>query len=102
MPGKFFISINQLETRALEGTRDVMPLGIDCDVSLQAIPHDIGLWLRLGWEGKGWHEDMSLSRSVQINRRVDLQDGQSLGGLSISGQPWYARHQRARKYGLYW
>ena len=41
--GEFFICPNQLQTRALEGARDVVPLGIDCDVSLQAVPHDIGL-----------------------------------------------------------
>ena len=34
------------------------------DVSLQAVPHNIGLWLRLGWQGKGGHEDMPLPCSV--------------------------------------
>ncbi len=97
MQGELFIFTNQLETRALEGTRDVVPLGIDCDVSLQAVPHDIGLWLRIGWEGEGWHEDMPLSRPVQKDRRVDLQDGQSFGRLSIPGHPWHARHKRARE-----
>jgi hypothetical protein len=43
MQGEFFILTRQLETRAMEGTRDVVPLCIDCDVSLQAVPHDIGL-----------------------------------------------------------
>jgi hypothetical protein len=43
MQGEFFIFTRQLETRAVEGTRDVVPLGIDCNVSLQAVPHDIGL-----------------------------------------------------------
>ena len=75
--GELCICTNQLETRALEGARDVAPLCIDCDVSLQAVPHDIGLWLRIGWKGEGWHEDMALSCPVQKDRRVDLQDGPS-------------------------
>jgi hypothetical protein len=102
MQGELFIFPNQLQTRALEGARDVMPLCIDCDISLQAVPHDIGLCLRIGWEGEGWHEDMPLSRSVQKDRRVDLQDGQSFGGLSIPGHLWRAGHKRAREHGLYW
>src|SRR5262245_28940108 len=102
MQGKFFICPNQLQARALEGARDVVPLSIDCDVSLQAVPHDIGFWLRIGWEGKGWHGDMPLSRPAQKDRRVDLQDGQSCGRLSISRHPWRARRKRAREHGLYW
>ena len=47
--GELFIFTNQLETGGPEGARDVVPLCIDCDVSLQAVPHDIGPWLRIGW-----------------------------------------------------
>ena len=85
MQGELCIFPNQLETRALEGARDVVPLGINCDVSLQAVPHDIGLWLRLGWKGEGWHEDMALSRPAQKDSRVDLQDGHELRRVA---RPW--------------
>ena len=43
MHGELFIFPNQLETRALEGARDVVPLCVHRHVSLQAVPHDSGL-----------------------------------------------------------